>query len=454
MWAVPTNASAMPLPLLQVNRQLRLPSKRTRRIGLGVLAILAAGICIAQPPTQTYRYPLPTAQPPPPIAEQPQPAANQPPPQAVLFQPGQIVARVGDKTILYGDVAPTVNLILALTKNEAERQALEAQHEAVVKSLVMQAAQTKMLLMEFERGMPSELRSDVKKRTEAETKLRKSVRNAFDRSLTAARERVEQASEDDTEKLMQQDPSIMRLALLMKQRGLLSQGELDIALREMGTTLARQAKDYGDHMMGMEAVQTALGNSRHSKGGKGQKHEITHQELLDYYQAHQADFQVPAKASFEILTARFARFENDRARTHAHAAMMGNEVFLGGVPFAAVAKRHSQEPLAESGGQYENITPGSLASKTIDQAVFSLEIGKLSQIIEDDQGYHILRVKQRTPAGVVAFEDAQSDIRNKIEDQKKLAERQKYFTELRERTKIWTIYDPPADAAASNPAPR
>lgn len=438
----------MPLPLFQAHCPLRSPGKRTSRIGLGVLAILAAGICIAQPPTQTYRYPLPTAQPPP-IAAQPQPtAANQPPPQAVLFQPGQIVARVGDKTILYGDVAPTVNLILALTKNEAERQALEAQHEALVKSLVMQAAQQKMLLMEFERGMPSELRSDAKKRAEAETKLRKSVRNAFDRSLTTARDRLEQASEDDTEKLMRQDPSIMRLALLMKQRGLLSQGELDIALREMGTTLARQAKDYGEHMMGMEAVQTALGNSKHSKG---KKHEITHQELLDYYQDHQADFQVPAKASFEILTARFARFENDRARTHAHAAMMGNEVFLGGVPFVAVAKRHSQEPLAESGGQYENINPGSLASKTIDQAVFALEIGKLSQIIEDDQGFHILRVKQRTPAGVVAFEDAQPDIREKITAQKKLAEQQKYLAELRERTKIWTIYDPPAEAPGQMP---
>ncbi len=360
------------------------------------------------------------------------------------------MARVGDKTILYGDVAPTLNLILALTKNDSERRALEAQHELVVRSLVMQAVQNKMLLIEFERGMPSELRSDVKKRAEAEGKLRKSVRNAFDRSLNAAREKVEHASEDDVEKLMQQDPSIMRLAILMKQRGLVSQGELDAALRELGTTLAQQAKDYGEHMMGMEAVQSKIG----AKGPKAKHQEVTHEEMLDYYLAHQADFQVPAKVSFEILTARFARFEGDRPATHAHAAMMGNEVFLGGVPFAAVAKRHSQEPLAETGGQYESITPGSLASKTIDQAVFNLEIGKLSQIIEDDQGYHIIRVKQRTPAGVVSFEEAQPDIRKKIEAQKRLADQQKYLSELKLRTKIWTIYDPPPAAGAAVNVPQ
>ena len=421
-----------------------------RRVIVAALIAACASLSPAQPPTQALRYPLPGGGPMPAAGvPQPQvaPAVQQPaPPQAVLFQPGQIVARVGDKTILYGDVAPTVNLIIALSRSDAERQAIEAQREAMIKVVILRAVQTKMLLLEFERGMPSELRSDAKKRAEAEGKLRKSVRNAFDRGLESAREKLAKASDDDLEELMKQDESMMRLALFMKQRGLVSQGELDQALRGLGTTLAQQAKDYGEQMMGMEAAQNSLGlRNKHDK-----RYQVTHQEMIDYYQAHQADFQVPAKATFEILSARFSRFNGDRQATHAHAAMMGNEVFLGGVPFPAVAKRHSQEPLADSGGLYENISPGSLASKTIDQAVFKLEVGKLSQIIEDDQGYHIVRVKERKPAGVVSFEEQQGEIRKKLEAQKRAAEQQKYMTELRERTKIWTIYDPPAEAA--NPA--
>jgi parvulin-like peptidyl-prolyl isomerase len=118
-------------------------------------------------------------------------------------------------------------------------------------------------------------------------------------------------------------------------------------------------------------------------------------------------------------------------------------VLLGGTPLAAVAKKHSHEPNASEGGFYDWVSPGSLVSKPIDQAVFSLEPGKLSQIIEDDTGYHILRVIERQPAGQVSFEEAQKGIKKKIENQKRDADQQKYLTELRTRTKVWTIYDPP-----------
>jgi hypothetical protein len=403
---------------------------------------------------EALRYPLPVpagvpAGPPAPPNSEPfqgaQVAAFAPVPaaQAVVFQPGEIVARVGDKTILYGDIAPTVNMqlepALAKARSAEERDAIEAQRGALTKFIVQQAVQSKMLLIEFERGMPSDIRADAKKRAEAEGKLRKSVRNAFDSALKSARERVANASEDDLERLQKQDPTMIRLALLMKERGLLTHGELDVALRQYGTTLEQQVKDYGEHMMGMEAARAKLGLG----GGKNaKKYEVTHEEMLDYYQQHQTDFQIAAKARFEILTARFSRFNGDRQAAQEHVAMMGNEVLLGGTPFAAVARKHSHEPNAAEGGYYDWVEPGTLASKPIDQAVFSLEVDKLSQVIADDQGYHIIRVKERRGAGVVAFAEVQTEIREKIEAQKRSAEQQKYLTELRERTVIWTIYDP------------
>jgi PPIC-type PPIASE domain len=421
----------------------------TARLAMVVCVALFLRAAFSQPPaTNTaLRYPLPGSGP---AVQSPlaAPVATTAPvpPQAVLFEPGQIVARVGDKTILYGDVAPTVNLILepvlAKAKSSEERESIEAQREALTKSVVQQAVQNKMLLMEFERGMPSELRSDTKKRAEAEGKLRKSVREEFDRGLNDAREKAAKAKPDDLEQLMRQDPTMMRLVLLMKERGLQSPGELDIALRQYGTSLEQQVKDYGEHMMGMQAVRGKL-----KLGSKNpQKYEVTHQEMLDFYQAHLADYQIPAKARFEILTAKLSRFNGDRQAAQNHVAMMGNEVLFGGTPFPAVAKKHSHEPNAADGGYYDWISPGSLASKPLDRAVFSLEVDKLSQIIDDDQGSHIIRVKERRPAGQVSFEEEQPEIRKKIEAQKRAAEQQKYFTELRARTTIWTIYD----AAAEN----
>lgn len=373
----------------------------------------------------------------------------------MLFTPGQIVARVGNKTILYCDVAPTVNMrlepILAKAKNDTERQAIEAAYrDPLTKNVIEQLVFNKLLLMEFERGMPSEIRTDAKKRAEAEGKLKKQIRLQFDSALNSVREKVAAASPEDIEKMMRQDSTMVRLAMLMKERQLESQGELDKALKQYGTSLEQQVRDYGEYMMGMEAARNNLGLGGHSKGkgGKGPvSHEITHLELLDYYQAHVADYYIPAKARFEILTAKFSRLGGDRQAAHALIAQMGNEVLRGGTPFPAVARKYSHEPHAQDGGYYDWVTPGSLASKAIDKAVFTLEVDKLSQIIEDESGFHIIRVLERKDAGQVSFQEAQPKIRESIESQRRAAEQKKYLDEVRTKTKIWTIYDPPADSA-------
>jgi parvulin-like peptidyl-prolyl isomerase len=314
--------------------------------------------------------------------------------------------------------------------------------------VIEQAIFNKMLLMEFERTMPPEVRSDPKKRAEAEGKIKKQIQRAFDESLTSAREQVAAASPEEIEKLMRQDATVMRLALLMKERHLESPGELDAALRQYGTSLDMQIRDFGEYMMGMEAARTNLGLGKSEGKSKVKKAEITLQDMLDYYQAHIADYQIPAKARFEILTAKFSKFAGNRIATHDAIARMGNEVILGGTPFPAVARKQSQEPHASDGGYYDWVNPGSLASKPIDQAVFSLEVDKLSQIIEDDQGYHIVHVLERKPAGQVSFQEAQPEIRNAIKKERTDSERQKYLTNLRARTKVWTIFDPPIDGAA------
>ena len=72
---------------------------------------------------------------------------------------------------------------------------------------------------------------------------------------------------------------------------------------------------------------------------------------------------------------------------------------------------------------------------------------RLSQIIEDDSGFHIIHVLERKPAGQVSFQEAQPEIRKAIEKQRRDAEQQKFFVNLKSRTKVWTIYDPPEPTA-------
>jgi parvulin-like peptidyl-prolyl isomerase len=398
--------------------------------------------------------PLPQASQPPGVAQaatavMPAPPAPPVAPQPVLFEPGQIMARVGDKTILYCDVAPTVNMImapaLAKCRNEMEREAVEGYRDQWTRNVVEQQIQNKMLLLEFERGMPSEIRKDAKKRAESEAKMNKAVRNAFEQTLAGDREKLATANPEETEKIVRQDGAVARLAVLMKENKLESQGELDLLLRQYGTSLQAQMRDFGEYMMGMEAARTNLGLNGKSKKGK---QEVTHIEMLDFYKEHLADYYIPAKARFEILTVKFANFGGDRAAAWDFLARMGNEVVVGGTPFAAVARKHSQEPHASEGGYYDWVNPGSLASKPLDRAVFSIEVGKMSQPIEDEDGYHILRVMERKDAGQVSFQEAQPKIKEAIERQRQQAAQQEYLTKLRDQVKVWRIYDEPTEVAS------
>ena len=46
--------------------------------------------------------------------------------------------------------------------------------------------------------------------------------------------------------------------------------------------------------------------------------------------------------------------------------------------------------------------------------IFALPVGKLSTIMEDEAGFHIIRVLERKPSGKVPFEEAQQKLGVKI----------------------------------------
>lgn len=396
----------------------------------------------AAPPT----YPLaPGAQPQPPAAD---PTAAQPKGEAGLFEPGQIVAVVGNEYILYGDVLPTLNQYLepayAKAKSRAEIEQIDAMRDKLAKQIVDQMVTNKLMYLEYIRQIE---KNAGKAASEAKIKINEAVREKFDAELIATQAKVANATPDEIQTMMKNDPYIPRLALMMKENNLLLPADLDNFLRKSGSSLEKQRRAWGEFNIGRLSISQNV----------NLKPEVSHQEMIDYYREHADEFAVQAKAKFEILSVRFDRFPSKEAAWQAIAAM-GNEVFFG-APLATVAKRSSHDPNAEKGGQYDWTTKGSLASEVIDQAIFTLEVGKLSQILEDDRGFHIVRVTERTEAGQVPFVEAQTKIKEAIINEKKNKEFKAFAMRLKDKTPVWTIYDEPTEvagrpAATTNLAPR
>ena len=365
-----------------------------------------------------------------------------------VFEPGKTVAIVGNQWILWGDVLPTLNQYLApayaKAKSKAEIAQIDAARDKLAQQILDSMVSNKLLYLEFIRELEKKA---GKAATEAKADLSKNVREKFDKELASMQQQVAEATPEELEAFLKKDPYIPRLAVQMKDNNLLSFADLDAHLRKSGSSLEKQRRAWGEYHIG--------------RVGIGQKvnfnPEVSHQEMIDYYREHADEFGVKAKAKFEILTVRFDRFPSKEAAWQSIAAM-GNEVFFG-APFSAVAKKGSQEPNAGQGGQYDWTNRGSLASEVIDQAIFSLEVGKLSQILEDERGFHIIRVLDRTDAGQVPFVEAQKKIKEAIIAAKKEKQFKDYTTGLKTKTPVWTIYDAKtevaeAPGAASNLAPR
>jgi len=323
------------------------------------------------------------------------------------FEPARILARVGSEVILAGDLLGPVNQALAPYADKVSPEQMEQQRELLIRQQLQTVIEAKLMYLAFLRQIPD------KSRSAAIPQIWQQVHKKFD--------------EDELPK------AIERAQVKTAQ-------ELDGKLREYGWSIAKQRISYGERALGMEGALQSIDRNP----------EVTHQEMLDYFEERADKYALPAAARWEQLSIRFDRSPSRRA-AHEQIVRMGNEIVLGGAPFWAVAQRDSHDIEAENGGVHDWTTEGSLASNVIDRAIFSLPIGQLSEIMEDARGFHIVRVLERRDAGRVPFTEAQVEIKKKIQADKRQQQFEEYAERLRREIPVWTIYD---DETTEANAPR
>jgi parvulin-like peptidyl-prolyl isomerase len=315
-----------------------------------------------------------------------------------------IVARVGLDVILASDMLGRYSVYLAAQRAGAPPEAL-AQARKELAAQLKDLTDVKLLFLDAAKTIPADPLKDIESK----------ITDQFDNnSLKDMMERAKATSKE----------------------------ELDVKLREMGTSVERRRRAFYESSVAKFWLQQQVKVDD----------EVPYTAILAYYQENLTKFDHPGKAQWEELTVKFANF-SDRDAAMAAIVQMGNDVFRG-VPLAQVAKAGSQGPTATGGGFNDWTTQGSLKSTAIDAAIFSLPVGRMSQIVEDADGYHIVRVVKRNEAGRTPFSEAQSDIKKQLKEERTKKKQDEYLAKLREKTPVWTIFDNQPAAAATAAAPR
>lgn len=81
-----------------------------------------------------------------------------------------------------------------------------------------------------------------------------------------------------------------------------------------------------------------------------------------------------------------------------------------GADFAELAKEHSQDPgSASNGGSLGEVEPGVMVPE-FEQATFALEEGDISEPVQSQFGYHIIKVDKINGGDLPSFEEVKADI--------------------------------------------
>jgi len=159
---------------------------------------------------------------------------------------------------------------------------------------------------------------------------------------------------------------------------------------------------------------------------------VTPEELKSYYDSNIQRFgtEEQRRASHILIAAPKDAKEADRKAAKERAEKLLEDLRKHPETFAEVAKKNSQDPgSAEKGGDLGFMGRGALV-KPFEDAMFALKEGQISDVVETDYGYHIIKLTGIEPAKTQPLEAVRPELEAELKKQlasKKYAEQADAF---------------------------
>ena len=144
--------------------------------------------------------------------------------------------------------------------------------------------------------------------------------------------------------------------------------------------------------------------------------------------------------------------KEETAKKEALAKQIKKEID-NGLDFSEAVKKYTEDKAALASGGDMILIKG-VAPKAIDQKAFSLPVGKVSEPIKSEVGFHIIKVKEKRAERTVAYEDISRDLAQYLAQQRVQQAMAKYIEELYDKAdvKITKTFEVDALAQEQKPA--
>ena len=207
---------------------------------------------------------------------------------------------------------------------------------------------------------------------------------------------------------------------LKQQYNITTDEQFESSLRQSGMSRADMEARLRETLITNKVFQRELRN----------RSELDDRELRERYDREKEAYRLPERARLREIV--IVKPENEAAAAAAlqRATEIAAEVRAPGADFAKIASTTSDAGTKESGGDLGEVARGELLPN-LDQAVFNATAGSIIGPIETRSGWHILKIEQRLPSEVPAFESVKDRLRRDASEETFQRDLKAYLENLR-----------------------
>ena len=165
------------------------------------------------------------------------------------------------------------------------------------------------------------------------------------------------------------------------------------------------------------------------------RESVSADEVKAWYDSHLDQYQLKEQrqASHILIAVKQNASSAERATGKAKGEQILSQVRKSPASFAELAKKNSDDPgSASKGGDVGYFSRGMMV-KAFDDVVFRLKLNEMSDLVESDFGYHVVRLTGIKPGKTRSLEEARPEIERELKKQRagrKFAESAESFSNL------------------------
>lgn len=216
-----------------------------------------------------------------------------------------------------------------------------------------------------------------------------------------------------------------RLTMIRRQYD--SEEEFNRLLQQSGETLSDFRESMRQQIM---AISFGMQKRREFE----QQVVVTESDMAQYFQDNRNQFVRSERVQVRRIFLGAGQDADDRSRVRTQLESLRDELVLG-ADFAALATRHSEGPDADNGGLVGWVQRNDLV-EALEVIVFDLPEGELSEVVETDFGFHLLRVDAREGESVPTYDQVRTQIEPMLRSQRADERYRRWMDDLRRRSRV------------------